>query len=86
MICLQETKVIDALFPAGVLADWGYPYQDQALSRMKSYNGVAILSRWPLEDVRPQQSGLVPADQLFKAGLKARRGQRPVRPPIDPDH
>ncbi|GAB3438458.1 exodeoxyribonuclease III [Insolitispirillum peregrinum] len=50
VICLQETKVIDALFPAGVLADWGYPHQ--ALSGMKSYNGVAILSRWPLEDVQ----------------------------------
>ena len=46
VLCLQETKVIDSLFPAAALAEMGYPHQ--AISGMKGYNGVAILSRKPL--------------------------------------
>ncbi len=43
VICLQETKVPDELFPVGAPAEFGYPH---ALFRgMKGYNGVAILSR-----------------------------------------
>ena len=45
VICLQETKVPDALFPGG-LAALGYPHV--ARRGMKSYNGVAVLSRHPL--------------------------------------
>jgi exodeoxyribonuclease-3 len=48
VICLQETKVPDFLFPAAEMAALGYPHQ--AIRGMKSYNGVAILSRLPLED------------------------------------
>ena len=53
VICLQETKVPDELFPADVPPAIGYPY---ALFRgMKGYNGVAILSRRPitLHDTAP---------------------------------
>ncbi len=47
VICLQETKVPDDLFPdAGPIA-LGYPYFHR--SGMKGYNGVAILSRLPIE-------------------------------------
>ncbi len=46
VICLQETKVPDALFPAEVPAALGYPFV--AYRGMKGYNGVAILSRLPL--------------------------------------
>ncbi len=47
VICLQETKVEDRHFPAADVADLGYPH---LLTRgMKGYNGVAILSRLPLE-------------------------------------
>ena len=46
VICLQETKVPDALFPDGGPAALGYRYV--ARRGMKSYNGVAILSRHPL--------------------------------------
>jgi exodeoxyribonuclease-3 len=47
VICLQETKVVDALFPAGALGGAGY----HAVFRgQKSYNGVAILSRRPPDD------------------------------------
>ena len=46
IICLQETKVRNELFPAQDLEALGYPYQ--AISGMKSYNGVAIISKQPL--------------------------------------
>ena len=46
VLCLQETKVIDDEFPRAALADMGYAHQ--AVHGIKSYNGVAILSRWPL--------------------------------------
>ncbi len=46
VICLQETKVPDELFPDAAPASIGYPHV--ARSGMKGYNGVAILSRIPL--------------------------------------
>jgi exodeoxyribonuclease-3 len=45
VICLQETKVPDALFPAAVPGALGYPHVSHR--GMKGYNGVAILSRIP---------------------------------------
>jgi len=45
VICLQETKVPDELFPAAGPVDLGYPFV--AFRGMKGYNGVAILSRLP---------------------------------------
>lgn len=48
VLCLQETKVIDADFPRSPLEDLGY---NLYISGQKSYNGVAILSRTPLETV-----------------------------------
>ena len=49
VICLQETKVPDELFPAAALVEMGLPH---ALYRgMTGYNGVAILSRLPLAAV-----------------------------------
>ena len=47
-LCLQETKVEDAGFPTDVLKRAGY---DVALFGQKSYNGVAIVSTLPIEDV-----------------------------------
>jgi exodeoxyribonuclease-3 len=46
VICLQETKVADDLFPDAAPASLGYPHV--ARRGMKGYNGVAILSRLPL--------------------------------------
>ena len=45
VICLQETKVVDADFPFAPLADKGYVHAH--VHGMKSYNGVAILSKLP---------------------------------------
>jgi exodeoxyribonuclease-3 len=44
-LCLQETKCIDALFPAKKFHDLGYVHQ--AINGQKGYHGVAILSRQP---------------------------------------
>ncbi|PSB03022.1 exodeoxyribonuclease III [Merismopedia glauca] len=46
VLCLQETKVIDPDFPLQPLAALGYHIY---ISGQKAYNGVAILSRKPLE-------------------------------------
>lgn len=47
IICLQETKVPDDLFPAEGPQALGYPHV--AYRGMKGYNGVAILSRRPIQ-------------------------------------
>jgi len=46
ILCLQETKVVNDAFPAEALREMGYTHQ--YVNGMKSYNGVAILSRVPL--------------------------------------
>jgi exodeoxyribonuclease-3 len=49
VICLQETKVPDGLFPEDLVEHTGFRHM---LKRgMKGYNGVAILSRLPLTPV-----------------------------------
>lgn len=50
VLCLQETKVRDELFPRNALAELGYVHA--AIHGMKGYNGVAILSRRPFQDVQ----------------------------------
>lgn len=47
VVCLQETKVPDPLFPADALRALGFEHLHY--QGMKGYNGVAILSRHPLE-------------------------------------
>ena len=48
VVLLQETKVVDEAFPAVEIEDLGY---NIAVHGQKSYNGVAIFSRYPIEDV-----------------------------------
>jgi len=48
VICLQETKTIDDTFPRKAFEDKGFKHQH--ILGMKSYNGVAILSRLPLHN------------------------------------
>ena len=47
--CLQEIKCVDEKFPAAEFEALGY---NCAVHGQKSYNGVAIVSKTPLEDVR----------------------------------
>lgn len=49
VLCMQEIKVADPLFPHEALAALGYAHR--AIRGMKGYNGVAIASRLPLEDI-----------------------------------
>jgi exodeoxyribonuclease-3 len=51
---LQETKLIDENFPAEAFADLGYQC---AFSGQRTYNGVALLSRAPIEDVVTDLNG-----------------------------
>jgi len=73
--CLQEIKCVDEKFPAEAFERLGY---NVAVHGQKTYNGVALLSRTPLEDIR---RGL-PGDE---ADAQARyleaviSGPRPVR-------
>ncbi|MFT6224551.1 MAG: exodeoxyribonuclease-3, partial [Paracoccaceae bacterium] len=46
---LQEIKSQDASFPRELIEDRGYNLETHG---QKSFNGVAILSKYPLEDVR----------------------------------
>lgn len=48
VLCVQETKVVDADFPRSPFTDLGY---ETYIAGQKSYNGVALISRSPLEDV-----------------------------------
>ena len=49
VVCLQETKVTDEQFPYDAVKERGY---HAAVHGQKTYNGVAILSREPIEDIR----------------------------------
>lgn len=48
IVCLQELKCVDGKFPAEPIEDLGY---NIAVHGQKTYNGVAILSKRPIEDV-----------------------------------
>lgn len=48
VLCLQETKLTDDKFPVAEINAAGYQV---AFTGQKTYNGVAILARHPIEDV-----------------------------------
>ena len=48
VVCLQEIKSVDEAFPREIFEDMGYRVETHG---QKSFNGVAILSKLPLEDV-----------------------------------
>ncbi len=48
VLCLQETKVQDEVFPLLMLSSAGYSVSFRGI---KSYNGIAVLSRTPPEEV-----------------------------------
>lgn len=48
VVALQEIKCTDDTFPRGVFEDLGY---NCAVHGQKTYNGVALLSKRPLEDI-----------------------------------
>src|ERR1700761_3705136 len=54
VLCLQELKCQDEQFPRDAFESLGY---NCAVHGQKSYNGVAILSKRPMEDVTPRLPG-----------------------------
>jgi len=54
VVCLQEIKTIDEAFPRMEIEALGYNIETHG---QKSYNGVAILSKHPIEDVAPRLPG-----------------------------
>jgi exodeoxyribonuclease-3 len=59
VLCLQETKVADELFPSTAFEQLGYQC---AISGQKAYNGVALISRRPMDDVQIGFTGLLTDD------------------------
>jgi exodeoxyribonuclease-3 len=49
VMCLQEIKCIDEQFPYDIIGDLGY---NIVISGQKTYNGVAILSKYPFDSVK----------------------------------
>lgn len=49
ILCLQETKVIDDAFPLSHFEELGY---EVIIHGQKSYNGVAIISKFKIENVK----------------------------------
>jgi len=54
IVCLQETKCIDDAFPREPIESLGY---NVAVHGQKAFNGVAILSKFPFEEVTPRLPG-----------------------------
>jgi exodeoxyribonuclease III len=54
VVCMQEIKCTDENFPRLEFEDMGY---NCAVHGQKSYNGVAILSKRPIEDASPRLPG-----------------------------
>ncbi len=75
--CLQEIKCVDERFPTEAFEDLGYHVQ---VHGQKSYNGVALLSKDPLEEVRrglPEGPGEADEQARYIEALVA--APRPVR-------
>jgi exodeoxyribonuclease-3 len=54
IVCLQEIKCVDDAFPRAELEALGY---NVAVHGQKTYNGVAVLSKLPFDDVTPRLPG-----------------------------
>ena len=52
--CLQEIKCVDEAFPREVFEEMGY---NVAVHGQKGFNGVALLSKLPFDDVTPGLAG-----------------------------
>lgn len=60
VVCLQEVKSVDEGFPVDAIEELGYFV---AVHGQKGFNGVALLSKFPLEDVRRGLPGDASDDQ-----------------------
>ena len=61
VLCLQETKVMDDAFPVDAFETLGY---HTYIYGQKSYNGVALISRQPLENVQRGFTAVLGEDRV----------------------
>jgi exodeoxyribonuclease III len=73
VVCLQETKCNDSAFPREPLEALGY---NVAVHGQKAFNGVAILSKLPFDEVTPRLPGddLDEQARFLEAVLSTRSG------------
>ena len=71
--CLQEIKSVDENFPRQPFEDLGYNLETHG---QKGFNGVALLSKTPLEDVRRRLPGNEDDEQAryIEAGISVESG------------
>jgi exodeoxyribonuclease III len=71
--CLQETKCMDETFPREAIEAAGY---NVAFHGQKTFNGVAILSRYPFDEVTPRLPGDPDDDhaRFLEAVISTRQG------------
>jgi len=73
IVCLQEIKCLDDVFPRLEIEAAGY---NVATHGQKTFNGVAILSRYPLEEVTARLPGDETDDQsrFLEAAVSTKQG------------
>jgi exodeoxyribonuclease-3 len=71
VICLQELKCVDEAFPRQEVEALGY---NVATHGQKAYNGVAILSKRPLEDCRRHLPGEADEQARYLEGVISTQG------------
>ncbi len=76
VVLLQEIKCTDDTFPRLEIEDMGY---NVAVKGQKTYHGVAILSKFPLEDVTATLPGEEADDQARYIEAFVSAGKVPVR-------
>lgn len=76
VVCLQETKCVDDAFPREPIEALGY---NVAIHGQKTFNGVAILSKIPFDEVTPQLPGDAEDDHARFIEAQVSAGGRAVR-------
>ena len=76
IVCLQETKCVDDAFPREPFEALGY---NVAVHGQKTFNGVAILSKLPFDEVTPRLPGDHEDDHARFIEAQVSAGGRAVR-------
>src|SRR6476469_3189658 len=72
VVFLQEIKSVDEAFPVEPIEELGY---NIAVHGQKGFNGVALLSKHPIEDIRKGLPGMEDDEQSrFLTGLVSTHG------------
>ena len=75
IVCLQETKTVDEAFPRRPIEALGY---NVAVHGQKTFNGVAILSKFKFDEVTPAAARRSPPTTM-PASSRRRSRPRPAR-------